>query len=268
MKVYKYIKLKVDGVRADIILNRPDKHNALFTDMIVELNEALEKLSGVDELRFIVLSGEGSSFCTGADIEWFSNSIQKSKSENWEEYLQMANFLKRLYEMPQVTIAAAHRNVLGGGNGIVAACDFAVAEQSTAFAFGEVKLGVIPATIMPFVAKRVSIQNLKKLFYSGERFWATEAQLIGLIDFLSEDGKLQETVDDLVKGLIQVSPNALKACKKMLQKVASGEVTVESGEYTSAVLTDLVLSPDGQEGMNSFLEKRTPSWRVFKAEEN
>ena len=258
-----YISLNIEGNLARLTLDRPEKHNAIFPELIKEIRTALSDLQKRTEISFLVLSGAGASFCSGADIDWFSKSVEQSKIENWEEYLEFAELLKQLNEQPQITIAAVHKNVLGGGSGLMAACDFAVAERSTAFAFTELKLGLIPATIMPFVAKRISVQNMKKLFFSAERFWASEAQLIGLVDFLSDDGKLMSTVDELIGGLSSVSPGALKACKKLIGKVTTGEVGVNSSEYTATVLADMVHSDEGQEGMRAFLEKRIPDWSVF-----
>ncbi len=268
MKTRKYIKLKINKNRADLKLTREKKHNAIFPPLIEEMHDALERIKANENIHFLVLSGEGASFCAGADINWFAQSVEQSRTENWEDYLRLAELLKCLYELPQITIASVHKNVLGGGNGLIAACDFVVAERSTAFAFSEVRLGLIPATIMPFVARRVSFQNMKKLFYSAERFWASEAQLIGLVDFLADDGKLQQTVDELIAGLEKVSPNALKSCKQLLQKTVSGEVNVESSDYTSAVLAELVQSPEGQEGMRAFLEKRSPDWKTINVGKN
>ena len=262
------IQLHIEGNRADLILNRPQVHNALNPEIIEEIHEALSSVSKMEHVQFLVFSGEGKSFCAGADIKWFATAVDKAKADNWQEYLRMAELLKTIHQFQKITIAAAHRNVLGGANGIVAACDFAVAERSTAFAFGEIKLGIIPSTIMPFVAKRISIQVLKKLMYSGERFWASEANLIGLVDFLADDGKLMQVVDRLIDGLKSSSPKALQACKQMLLKTEMGEVNVESSEYTAAVLADLVHSEEGQEGLRAFLEKRKPDWYKLNVVEN
>lgn len=268
MENWKNIKLELGDKRANLILSRPQVHNAINPELIEEMHEALKIIAERDEIQFLVLSGEGKSFCAGADIAWFAGAVDKSKADNWQEYLRMAELLKALHELPKVTIAAAHRNVLGGANGLVAACDFVVAERSTAFAFGEVKLGIVPATITPFVACRVSVQNMRKLMFSGDRFWATEAQLVGLVDFLAEDGKMEQVVDQLIDGLKDSSPNALRACKKLLLKVGSGELTVESSEHTAAVLAELIESDEGQEGLRAFLEKRKPDWQKLNVVEN
>lgn len=268
MKNWKNIQLKIEGHRADLILDKPEVHNALNPEMIEEMHEALAAVSMMDDIQFLVLSGSGKSFCAGADVNWFAQAVNKAKADNWQEYLRMAELMKLLYQFPKITIAAVHRNVLGGANGLVAACDFAVSERSTAFAFGEIKLGIAPATITPFIARRVSIQNMKKLMFSGDRFWATEAQLIGLIDFLADDGKLEKVVSGLIEGLKASSPNALKACKQLLLQTDAGTLNVESSELTAAVLADLVHSDEGQEGLRAFLEKRKPDWNKLNVVEN
>lgn len=268
MKDWNNIELQINGNRANLILSRPNKHNAINPELIEDMHEALSMVSEMNDVLFLVLSGSGSSFSSGADISWFASAMQKGRSDNWQEYLRLAELLKAIHQFPKITIAAAHRNVLGGANGMLAACDFAIAERSTAFAFGEIKLGIVPATIMPFIAKRVSIQNMKKLMYSGERFWATEAQLIGLIDFIADDGKLTKVVDQIIDGLKSSSPQALQACKKLLLKAENGEVGIDSSEYTSGVLADLVNSASGQEGLNAFLEKRDPDWHKLRVSNN
>jgi methylglutaconyl-CoA hydratase len=268
MKEYQNIKVQVDHDRGLILLNRPAQHNALNPEMISELHDALDELEQDKQVHFVVFAGEGRSFCAGADISWFASGVNREKAENWQEYLQMADLLKKIYNYPKVTIAVAHKNVLGGANGLLAACDFAIAEQSTAFAFGEVKLGIIPATILPFVARRLSSQILKKLMFSGERIWTAEAHTIGLVDFVAGDGQRMAMTDKLISELRNVSPNALKACKQLILKVASGEVDTNNSEYTAAVLADLVESDEGQEGLRAFLEKRKPDWSALKVSEN
>ena len=268
MKEYKNILLQLENDQATVLLNRPEQHNAINPELIADLHMALDELEENEQIRFVVFAGSGRSFCAGADISWFANAVNRDKSENWQEYLNMADLLKKIYNYPKITIAAVHKNVLGGANGILAACDFAIAEKSTAFAFGEVKLGIIPATILPFIAKRLSIQNLKKLMFSGERIWTSEAQTIGLVDFVAGDDQRMQVVGHLISELQKVSPNAVKACKQLILKVSSGQVTTDSSEYTAAVLADLVESEEGQEGLQAFLEKRKPDWNAIKLSEN
>ncbi|WP_163709442.1 enoyl-CoA hydratase-related protein [Mangrovibacterium lignilyticum] len=268
MKQFKHILLQLENDRATILLNRPRQHNALNPELISELHEVLDELEEDEQIHFVVIAGEGRSFCAGADISWFANAVNRDKSENWQEYLHMADLLKKIYNFPKVTICAAHKNVLGGANGILAACDFAIAEEATAFAFGEVKLGIIPATILPFVAKRLSTQNLKKLMFSGERIWTSEAHAIGLVDFVAGDDQRMQVVDKLISELRQASPNAVKACKQLILKVDSGEVNIDSSEYTAGVLAEILESEEGQEGLRAFLDKRKPDWNALKVSEN
>ena len=264
METTNQIKITKSGTKAVVSLNRPRQHNALTPEMIEDLHSALDELASDEAIRFVVLAGEGPSFCAGADINWFARAVNRNQTENWQEYLRMAELMKKLANFPKITIAAVHHNVLGGANGLLAACDFAIAENSTGFAFAEVKLGIIPATILPIVAKRLSTQNMKKLMFSGERFWANEARAIGLIDFLCEDGKLMDTVNQLIRELDSVSPKALIACKQLIMKIDSGEIGVQNCEYTAGILADLVHSGEGQEGLRAFLEKRQPNWLTGK----
>ncbi|MGM0621757.1 MAG: enoyl-CoA hydratase-related protein [Bacteroidota bacterium] len=260
MKNLKYITIKIDRNRADLILNRPDRHNALNPELIGEFRDALKSITQKSEIHFLVIWGNGKSFCAGADISWLASAGEKSIQENQEEYLQIPTLLKELRDVPQITIAAVHGNVLGGANGIISACDFVIAEQSTAFAFGEIRLGIIPATIMPFVAQRLSVQHMKKLMYTGSRFLAPEAKNSGLVDFIAEDGERFSENDLLIKELSSSSPNALRACKNLLHEIDTGKVTTTSTEKTAQLLAQLTHSEGGREGLQAFLEKRKPIW--------
>ncbi|MEN6453778.1 MAG: enoyl-CoA hydratase-related protein [Prolixibacteraceae bacterium] len=260
MSEYNQIKLRISGNRATISLDRPGKHNALNPEMIRELHEAVTRLEQRDDLQFVVLSGEGPSFCAGADLEWFAGSVRQDQEQIRQEYELLADLLEKLVYLPQITIAVAHQNVLGGGNGLLAACDFAVAEEMTSFAFSEVRLGIIPAIIMPVVFKRVASRNLRKLMFSGERFGAAEAHLIGLIDFIAGPGESMKMANKLMDELGSVSPGALKACKQLILKVDSGEVGLQNGAYTASVLAGLIHTEEAREGLQAFFEKRSPVW--------
>jgi methylglutaconyl-CoA hydratase len=226
--------------------------------MISELLIVAGRLEKRDDLLFVVLSGEGRSFCAGADLEWFASPGDHATA--LAEYRQMAALLRRFLYLPQITIVAAHQNVVGGANGLFAVCDFAVAEETTTFAFSEVRLGLIPATILPFIARRVSGRNLRKLMFSAERFAAREAQIIGLADFVCAPNESMKMAGTLIGSLREVSPGALKACKQLILKIESGEAGVDSGDYTASVLAGLVQSAEAKEGLQAFLEKRKPVW--------
>ena len=256
-----YIETHIEGSVAQIKLNRPDQHNALIPELIVELEQALEEISKLDELLFVVISGNGRSFCTGADLNWFSGSGERSPEQNAAQYKMLADVLLKLFYMPQVTIAVVQGNVFGGGIGLMAACDFVLAESTTRFMFSEVKLGLLPATILPFVAKRLSVQNLRKWILTGSLFSATEANETGLVDLLSDDDQLESSLYQLMASFEAASPSAVKKAKRLINQVASGDIDVNDTTVTSAILTEALLSPDGQEGINAFLETRKPVWK-------
>lgn len=260
MENRKYIEIKVENNRADLILNRPATHNALNPEILKEFREALDWISAQESIHFLVISGNGKSFCAGADVKWFASAKEKSKQENREEYLQIPELLKTLYKIPQITIAAVHGNVLGGANGIISVCDFVIAHESTNFAFGEIKLGIIPGTIMPFVARRLSTQSMKKVMFTGERFSAAEALQLGLIDFTAADESLSKNVDNLIEKLKLASPNALRACKQLIINIDSGKITTQNSGFTATLLAELTHSEQGSEGLQAFLQKRTPDW--------
>ena len=267
MKQWRNIELEIKGNRAYLQLNRPEVHNALNPALIHELGEALKVISGMDETTFVILSGKGKSFCAGADIHWFASATEKTETENQKEYLQLAELFRELYLLPKITIAGVHGNVRGGANGLVAACDFAVAEENTAFAFGEIRLGIIPATIMPFIARRLSVQQMKKYMYSGEIFNGLEAMSIGLADETAHSGQLMEKVNETVERMKYSPPEALNNCKQLITGIENGEVSFKDGPYTSALLSRLIQSPEGREGLTAFREKRKPQWPNKKSKQ-
>ncbi len=258
---YQHIEIKLEGTVIRINLNRPDQHNALIPDLLIELDQALNEISALDELLFLVLSGNGRSFCTGADLNWFSDSALHSHYQNASQYKMLADVLLKLFQMPQVTIAAVTGYVFGGGIGLMAACDFVLAESNTRFMFSEVKLGLLPATILPFVAKRLSLQNQRKWILAGSLFAAEEAHEAGLVDLLSDAGELEQSLYQLMASFEAASPTAIKMAKALINQVASGEINVNDTDETSTILAEALLSQDGQEGVHAFLENRKPVWK-------
>ena len=256
-----YIEIQLEGSVARINLNRPERHNALILEMIAELDQALEAVSGMSEILFMVLSGNGRSFCAGADLNWFYSSENFSLEQNTERYKHLADLLLRLFQLPQVTIAAVRGNVFGGGIGLMAACDFVLAETNARFMFSEVKLGLLPATILPFVAKRLSVQNLRKWILTGNMFVANEAHRMGLVDEIYIDGHLENELSTLMASFEAASPSAIKRAKQLINEVVSGSIDVTDTTVTSTILAKALLSADGQEGIHAFLEKRNPEWK-------
>jgi len=257
---YRYIEIKFEEPVVRINLNRPEQHNALIPDLIMELDQALDEISTLNELLFVVLSGNGRSFCAGADLNWFSGSDERSSGQNAAQYKMLADLLLKLFQMPQITIAAVSGYVFGGGIGLMAACDFVLSELNTRFMFSEVKLGLLPATILPFVAKRLTVQNQRKWILTGSLFTAEEAYQTGLVDLLSDDGELELSLYQFMASFEAASPSAIKKTKKMINQVASGDIDVNDTTVTSTILSEALLSPDGQEGIHAFLENRKPVW--------
>ncbi|MFA5328907.1 MAG: enoyl-CoA hydratase-related protein [Prolixibacteraceae bacterium] len=258
---YRYIEVHIDGPVARVNLNRPERHNALILELISELGQVLDEISGRDELNFLVLSGKGRSFCAGADINWFYSSEELSVEQSSEQYKQLADLMLKLFRLPQITIAAVRGNVFGGGIGLMAACDFVLAETNSRFMFSEVKLGLLPATILPFVAKRLSVQSLRKWILTGNLFIAAEAHDAGLVDILCGSNQLKSKITEFISSFSEASPTAFKKAKQLINQVTSGEVDITNAHVTSGILAEALHSTDGQEGIKAFLEKRKPKWK-------
>jgi len=257
---YRYIEIQISGRVVRINLNRPERHNALILEMIAELDQALDEVSGRNDLLFMVLSGNGRSFCAGADLNWFYGSDENNPEESAARYKHLADLLLKLYQLPLVTVACTRGNVFGGGIGLMATCDFVLAEANTRFMFSEVKLGLLPATILPFVAKRLSVQNLRKWILTGSLFNAPEAHQAGLVDVLYEEDQLEKTLSEFMNSFDSAAPSAVKRAKNMINQVTSGAIGVNNTGLTAVILAEALSSPDGQEGIRAFLEKRKPKW--------
>lgn len=260
MKNYNTIQVEIQNKTAYLSLNRPQQQNALNPELITEINDAFSHLNVNSIIQFIVLKGNGKSFCSGADINWFANAINNSEAKNKEEYKALANLFLTIYQSPKITIAVVHKNVFGGANGIIAACDFSIAATKTTFSFSEVKLGIVPVTIMPFVAKRLSIQQLKQLMLTGKRITTSEALKIGLVDFEVEEQDIINKVKELINEISLGGPYAIEKCKLLIHDVDEGRISINNTEITAEILSKMVLSDEGREGTQAFLEKRVPNW--------
>lgn len=258
---YRYIEVHINGPIVRVNLNRPERHNALILELISELDQVLDEIAGRKELNFLVLSGNGRSFCAGADINWFYSSEELTVEQSSEQYKHLADLLLKLFRLPQITIAAIRGNVFGGGIGLTAACDFVLAETNTRFMFSEVKLGLLPATILPFVSKRLSVQNLRKWILTGNLFIAAEARDAGLVDILCGSNQLESKITEFISSFNDASPTAFKKAKQLINQVTSGEIDITNAHVTSGILAAALHSTDGQEGIHAFLEKRKPEWK-------
>jgi methylglutaconyl-CoA hydratase len=245
-----------DGV-ATLRLHRPEVRNALNEVLIAELTQAFAELP--DSVRLVVLAGEGSSFCSGADATWMKRSKTFSREENERDAAALAALLKAIDECPRPVLARVQGAVLGGGVGLVAACDIAVAESGAQFGFPEVRLGLIPAVISTFVLPRIGIRSARRYFLTGERFGAPQALAMGLIHEVTPPDLLGPTIDGLVRELLQAGPAALKAAKKLIRDITALPRD-QAIQETIRAIAEIRVSPEAQEGLGAFLEKRKPRW--------
>ena len=250
----------IDGV-ARVTLNRPDIHNAFNDVMLSELIQIFGEIGDNKSIRVVVLTGNGRSFCAGADLNWMKKMINYSYEENIEDSNQVSECMFRIYSLPQPTIGRINGAAIGGGMGLVAACDVVVAHIDAVFSLSEVKLGLVPACISPYVIKRAGESKCREFFLSGERINAEKALSAGLVNEVVSPETLDSTVARWIEQFKRNGPEALSVCKNLLAKVP-GMTLDEAKSYTADVIARLRISDEGQEGMNAFLEKRKPGWRI------
>jgi len=263
--IFQTIIYKRDGQIATINLNRPDVHNAFNSEMIRELSDAFKAAAKDDAVRVVVLSGMGKSFCAGADLNWMREVIRFSFQKNLEESLDLAELDYSIYTLPKPTIARVNGSTIGGGNGFMSACDIIVASEDAIFGLSEVKIGLVPAAISPYVMRRIGESKARYYFLTGERFGAGRAREIGLVDWVVPADKLDAKVAEIAGILLSSGPAAMAKCKELLQRVP-GMSFEEAKRYTSQMIAELRVSEEGQEGMAAFLEKRKPKWTKYIAE--
>ena len=257
--IFQTIRLAVDAEVARIAFARPDVHNAFNATMIGELALAFDRVEKDDSVRVVVLTGEGKSFCAGADINWMREIVNYSYEQNLSESLQLAETLHKLYSLPKPTVAMVNGTAIGGGNGFLSACDIAVAADVAQFGLSEVKIGLVPAAISPFVIRKIGESKAREYFLTGKRITAQEAYEIGLINQVVPSYYLRDTVDELVSLLLTSGPEALANCKELIFQVPQMSLE-EVKQFTARMIANLRISAEGQEGMASFLEKRKPKW--------
>ena len=249
---------KADKI-ARVIFNRPEVHNAFNSKMIGEIDDAFERIKSDESARVVILSGEGKSFCAGADINWMREIIDYSYEQNLEESLQLAEVLHKIYALSKPTIAKVNGTAIGGGNGFLSACDISVASEEAKFGLSEVKIGLVPAAISPYVMRRIGESKAREYFLTGKRISARKALEIGLVNDVVAPDKLEETVLDIANLLLTSGPEAIAACKDLIDKTTRMSFE-EVKKFTAEMIANLRISPEGQEGMAAFLEKRKPKW--------
>lgn len=251
----------IQNGRADVVLNRPDIHNAFDDALIAELTAVFQRLGDDNSVRAVVLSGAGKSFSAGGDLNWMRQFARYSFDENVADAKKLARLMRALDEMPKPTIARVQGAAYGGGVGLVSCCDIAVAVPGAGFCLSEVKLGLIPAVISPYVVAAIGSRAARRYFLTAERFDAAQAFRLGLIHELAEDERqMDEIIAKLVGTLLANGPEAVAASKDLIRAVARHPVDDNLRDETARRIAERRASPEGQEGLSAFLEKRKPSW--------
>jgi methylglutaconyl-CoA hydratase len=255
-----FIRQASAGKCATITLARPDLHNAFNDEMIREITAAFSSLAAAPKVRAVVLSGEGKSFCAGADVNWMKRMVGYSFEENVADANLLAAMLRSIRECPKPVIARVHGAAYGGGVGLVAACDMAVALANATFCLSEVKLGIVPAVISPFVLEKIGAGAARRYALTAERFDAAEAKRIGLVsEVVDNDQQMNAWIERIIEHVMANGPEAIATCKQVLAHVA-GDKWDELQAYTTRQIARIRVSPEGQEGLKAFLEKRKPGW--------
>jgi methylglutaconyl-CoA hydratase len=260
MDNYETLDIIIANQAATITLNRPELRNAFNEQSIAELSLAFEELGQDKDVRAIVLAASGPSFCAGADLNWMKKMAGYSDSENRADAMRLAEMLHTIYFCPKPVVAKVQGDCYAGGMGLVAACDIVVAVEDANFCLSEVKLGLIPATISPYVIKAMGEQAARRYFLTAERFDAREAHRIGFVHEIVPAADLDTKVADIVQALANNSPNAAREAKKLVRDVSGQPVVSSLLEDTATRIAAIRASGEGREGIASFLEKRKPAW--------
>lgn len=256
---FETITCKVENRVARVNFNRPEVHNAFNDTMIKELTEVFQDIKTRKDIRVVVLTGEGKSFCAGADINWMKRVKDYSYEDNLKESLELAKLFYLIYSLPNPVLGRINGSAIGGGTGFVAVCDIAIASMEAKFSFSEVKIGLVPACISPYVVRKCGEGRAREFFLTGERLLAQQACESGLVNQIVPLGELDTTVNSLIAQLLSSGPNAIAICKDLLEKVSILNFE-ELQKYTAEVIAGLRNSEEGQKGMQAFLEKRKPEW--------
>jgi methylglutaconyl-CoA hydratase len=255
-----HLQLSIDKYLATVTLNRPDVRNAFNDEVILELTQVFRDLGTRSDVRCIVLAANGSAFCAGADLNWMKRMADYSREENLADAAQLGEMLRTIYTCPKPTIARVQGDVYAGGTGLVAACDIAVAADTVNFCLSETSLGLIPATISPYVVRAMGARAAHRWFLTAERFGATEAHRIGFVHEVVSAAQLDVKVGEIAQALVNAGPQAVKATKQLVQDVAETDISPELIGMTVERIADVRVSPEGREGLQSFLQKRKPDW--------
>ena len=243
-----------------ITLTRPEVRNAFNDEVIRELTAAFQTAAAEPTVRAVVLAAEGPAFCAGADLNWMRRMADYTRDENLADAAALAEMLRVIYDCPKPTVARVQGDVYAGGMGLVATCDMAVTVDTAGFCLSEVKLGLIPATISPYVIRAMGARAAHRYFLTAERFSAAEAHRIGFVHEVVSADQLDAKVAELTQALCNASPNAVRSCKQLVQDVAERPIDAHLIARTVEGIADIRSSREGKEGVQSFLQKRKPNW--------
>jgi methylglutaconyl-CoA hydratase len=260
MTAFTTLTLQIDGAVARIWLNRPELRNAFDDVVIGELNQAFAEASSAPRVRAIVLGANGPAFCAGANLNWMKRAADFTHQQNLSDAGGLAAMLRTIHESPKPVIARVQGDVYAGGMGLVAACDIAVSVDTAWYCLSEVKIGLIPATISPYVLRAMGTRAAQRYFLTAERFTAAEAHRIGLVHEVVAADALDAKVDDVLKALTSASPAAVRAAKQLVHDVAGREIDDGLVAQTVRGIADIRASEEGREGVQAFLQKRKPNW--------
>ena len=258
---FKTIKVQLGESMAWVNLDRPEVRNALNADLIRELTAVFEWLNSRDDIRVIVVKGNGKAFCAGADLAYMKEMANFSYNQNIADAEKLSKLFQTIYYCDKAVIVDVHGACIGGANGIIAAADIVIAEKTTKFAFSEVRLGITPATISPFVVSQIGNTAAKELMLTGRRFTADEAKTFGLVNVVVDEAEMVDMERQYIDYFMQASPDAVAECKNLLRMVTGTDDRFNPVfMQTSIAIANQRISKAGQEGMKAFFEKRKPSW--------
>ena len=247
---------------AEVWLNRPDVRNAFNDEVIAELTQTFEQLAAQPELRVVLLSGRGKAFCAGADLNWMRAMADYSWEQNRADAQRLADMLWTLDQCPVPVVGRVQGDCYAGGMGLASICDVLVASSKVTFCLSEARLGLLPATISPYVIRAMGAQAARRYFTTAERLSAAQAHAMGLVHELCEPEALDAKVAEIVATLVANGPAAVKACKQLVRDVAGQDITEALRVETARRIADIRASDEGKEGLQSFLGKRSPNWQV------
>jgi methylglutaconyl-CoA hydratase len=260
MNSYTTIETKTSDRVLTVSLNRPEKHNAFNETMLQELCDIFGRVGQMDDVLCVVMRGNGKSFCAGVDLNWMKDVAMNTFEKNYRESLYLAECFYTIYTCSKPTLAVAHGSVLGGANGLLSACDMAYCTDDAVFSLSEVKIGIVPACISPYVIKRIGEYGARELMLTGRRINGKEAERYRLVNRSLPSADIEVEIRGIISQLKSSGPAAMSHCKTLIDQVSNRLTLREAVEFTARMIAEIRASEEGQEGMKAFLEKRKPKW--------